>query len=258
MLLLGHSKRRLYERKWIPVRINKYLSLAGVCSRREADRLIAAGKIRINQDLAQMGSQVTENDNVYMDGRLVKVEDERILLAVNKPVGIVCTTTSNQGRNNIVDYLNYPKRIYPIGRLDKDSQGLLLMTNDGELMDKLLRSVNGHEKEYIVDVDKDLDKTFVKRMQAPMYIKELDRTTMPCEVKLLGKRRFSIILKQGLNRQIRRMCEILGVKVLKLERIRIVNIMLNDLPVGATRRITDEEYIELCKAVYVGKEEYGK
>ena len=240
------------------MRINKYLSLAGVCSRREADRLIAAGKIRINQDLAQMGSQVTENDKVYVDEKLVQVEKERILLVVNKPVGIVCTTTSNQGSNNIVDYLNYPKRIYPIGRLDKDSQGLLLMTNDGELMDKLLRSVNGHEKEYIVDVNKDLDGTFAKKMAAPMHIKELDRTTMPCEVRLLDKRKFSIILKQGLNRQIRRMCDIRGVKVLKIERVRIVNIMLNDLPVGAIRHITDEEYIELCKAVNVRKEKYGK
>lgn len=232
------------------MRINKYLSLAGLCSRREADRLIAAGRIKINQELAVVGSQVTENDTVYVDGKQVEPKHERILLAVNKPVGIVCTTTSNQGSNNIVDYLNYHKRIYPIGRLDKDSQGLLLMTNDGELMDRLLRSVNGHEKEYIVEVNKDLDETFVKKMAAPMYIKELDRTTMPCTVKLLGKRKFSIILKQGLNRQIRRMCEILGVKVLRLERIRIVNIMLNDLPVGKMRNITDEEYAQLCKIVY--------
>lgn len=205
-----------------------------------------------------MGSQVTENDKVYVDGKLVEPETERILLAVNKPVGIVCTTTDNQGSNNIVNYLNYHKRIYPIGRLDKDSQGLLLMTNDGELMDKLLRSVNGHEKEYIVDVDKDLDETFVKKMISPMYIKELDRTTLPCKVTLLGKRKFSIILKQGLNRQIRRMCEILGVKVLRLERIRIVNIMLNDLPVGAIRRITDEEYTELCKEIFGHNVNSGK
>jgi len=236
------------------VRINKYLSAAGVCSRREADRLVAAGRIKINQEIALMGSQVQEKDRVYMDEKPIEPEEEHILLAVNKPVGIVCTTTSRQGSNNIVDFLNYDKRIYPIGRLDKDSQGLLLMTNDGELMNKILRSVNGHEKEYIVEVDKDLDEAFVKKMSSPMYIKELNRTTLPCTVKLLGKRSFDIILTQGLNRQIRRMCGNLGVKVLKLERIRIVNILLNDLAAGAMRTVTKQEYEALCRAVHLRKE----
>ena len=227
------------------VRINKYLSEAGVCSRREADRFIEAGRVMIDGQPAVAGSKVTEGQEVCVDGKSVKKEEELIILVFNKPVGVVCTTTDNQSKNNIVDYIGYKKRIYPVGRLDKESQGLILMTNDGDMMNKILKSVNGHEKEYIVDVDKPVTPEFIKKMSEGIYIKELDRTTFKCTVEKTGKYSFRIILKQGLNRQIRRMCETLGFKVTRLERIRIMNIMLGDLPIGQYRNITDEEYSKL-------------
>lgn len=227
------------------MRINKYLSQAGVCSRREADRLVEAGRVTVDGIKATMGSSVEDGQKVCIDGREIEREDEMILLAVNKPVGIVCTTTDKQGKNNIVDYLGFPKRIYPIGRLDKESEGLLLMTNNGEIMDKILRSANGHEKEYIVTVDKDISDAFIERMAKGVYISELDRTTKPCRIYKEGKRRFGIILTQGLNRQIRRMCQELGYRVVMLKRIRIMNIMLGDLQTGAYRRVSDEEYKRL-------------
>lgn len=227
------------------MRINKYLSQAGVCSRREADRLVEAGRVTVDGIKATMGSSVEDGQKVCIDGREIEQEDEMILLAVNKPVGIVCTTTDKQGKNNIVDYLGFPKRIYPIGRLDKESEGLLLMTNNGEIMDKILRSANGHEKEYIVTVDKDISDAFIERMAKGVYISELDRTTKPCRIYKEGKRRFRIILTQGLNRQIRRMCQELGYRVVTLKRIRIMNIMLGDLQTGAYRRVSDEEYKRL-------------
>lgn len=229
------------------IRINKYLSSAGVCSRREADRLIAEGRVRIDDNIADMGSKVCDGQIVYVDGKPVKQEEEMILLAVNKPVGIVCTTTDKQGSNNIVDFVGYSKRVYPIGRLDKDSQGLILMTNNGGIMDKILRSANGHEKEYIVEVDKDINETFIKKMSAGVYLTELERKTKPCKVYKESKRRFRIILTQGLNRQIRRMCKELGYNVKTLKRIRIMNICLGDLPIGAVREVTDEEYKLLLK-----------
>ena len=186
---------------------------------------------------------------VYVDGKAVVPEEENILIAVNKPRGIVCTTTDKQGANNIVDFLGCDKRIYPVGRLDKDSEGLLLMTNDGELMNNVLTGKNEHEKEYIVEVDKNLSDDFERRMSEPMYLKELDKTTRPCRVIKTGKKTFRIILKQGLNRQIRRMCSNLGYKVVKLKRIRIMNIELNDLPAGATRKIEGSEYEKLMNLI---------
>lgn len=186
---------------------------------------------------------------VYVDGKAVVPEEENILIAVNKPRGIVCTTTDKQGANNIVDFLGCDKRIYPVGRLDKDSEGLLLMTNDGELMNNILTGKNEHEKEYIVEVDKNLSDDFERRMSEPMYLKELDKTTRPCRVIKTGKKTFRIILKQGLNRQIRRMCSNLGYKVVKLKRIRIMNIELNDLPAGATRKIEGSEYEKLMNLI---------
>lgn len=186
---------------------------------------------------------------VYVDGKAVVPEEENILIAVNKPRGIVCTTTDKQGANNIVDFLGCDKRIYPVGRLDKDSEGLLLMTNDGELMNNILTGKNEHEKEYIVEVDKNLSDDFERRMSEPMYLKELDKTTRPCRVIKAGKKTFRIILKQGLNRQIRRMCSNLGYKVVKLKRIRIMNIELNDLPAGATRKIEGSEYEKLMNLI---------
>jgi 23S rRNA pseudouridine2604 synthase len=196
-----------------------------------------------------MGSRVMPGQKVYVDGKAVVPEEENILIAVNKPRGIVCTTTDKQGANNIVDFLGCDKRIYPVGRLDKDSEGLLLMTNDGELMNNILTGKNEHEKEYIVEVDKNLSDDFERRMSEPMYLKELDKTTRPCRVIKTGKKTFRIILKQGLNRQIRRMCSNLGYKVVKLKRIRIMNIELNDLPAGATRKIEGSEYEKLMNLI---------
>lgn len=231
------------------VRINKFLSSAGYCSRREADRLVGEGRVFIDGNMADMGSRVMPGQKVYVDGKAVVPEEENILIAVNKPRGIVCTTTDKQGANNIVDFLGCDKRIYPVGRLDKDSEGLLLMTNDGELMNNILTGKNEHEKEYIVEVDKNLSDDFERRMSEPMYLKELDKTTRPCRVIKTGKKTFRIILKQGLNRQIRRMCSNLGYKVVKLKRIRIMNIELNDLPAGATRKIEGSEYEKLMNLI---------
>lgn len=229
------------------VRINKYLSEAGFCSRRKADLIIEEGRVKIDNEVALPGSKVEDNQHVYVDGTEIKRQETMVLLAFNKPVGIVCTTTDKQGKNNIVDYIGYNKRIYPIGRLDKDSQGLILMTNDGQLMDDILRSSNGHEKEYIVEVDKKIDDTFVKKMSQGMYLEELDRKTNPCKVEKIGQKTFRIILTQGLNRQIRRMCDSLGYKVVKLKRIRIMNILLGDLEVGKYREVTKQEYDKLLK-----------
>lgn len=231
------------------VRINKFLGSAGYCSRREADRLVGEGRVFIDGNMADMGSRVMPGQKVYVDGKAVVPEEENILIAVNKPRGIVCTTTDKQGANNIVDFLGCDKRIYPVGRLDKDSEGLLLMTNDGELMNNILTGKNEHEKEYIVEVDKNLSYDFERRMSEPMYLKELDKTTRPCRVIKTGKKTFRIILKQGLNRQIRRMCSNLGYKVVKLKRIRIMNIELNDLPAGATRKIEGSEYEKLMNLI---------
>ena len=231
------------------VRINKFLGSAGYCSRREADRLVGEGRVFIDGNMADMGSRVMPGQKVYVDGKAVVPEEENILIAVNKPRGIVCTTTDKQGANNIVDFLGCDKRIYPVGRLDKDSEGLLLMTNDGELMNNILTGKDEHEKEYIVEVDKNLSDDFERRMSEPMYLKELDKTTRPCRVIKTGKKTFRIILKQGLNRQIRRMCSNLGYKVVKLKRIRIMNIELNDLPAGATRKIEGSEYEKLMNLI---------
>lgn len=227
------------------VRINKYLSAAGFCSRREADRLVEAGRVSIDGRVAGMGDKVSDGQKVQVDNKDISVEEEKILLAFNKPAGIVCTTTDSQGANNIVDYIGYNKRIYPMGRLDKDSHGLILMTNNGEIMDKILRSANGHEKEYIVEVNKDIDDEFVKNMSNGVYLEELERTTLPCRVYKDGKRKFRIILTQGLNRQIRRMCDNLGYRVVDLKRIRIMNIVLGDLKEGSYRNVTDKEYSRL-------------
>lgn len=229
------------------VRINKYLSEAGICSRREADRLIEAGVVFIDGVLAECGSRVSEGQTVEVNGITVGKKAERILLAFNKPEGIVCTTTDKQGKNNIVDFIGYHERIYPVGRLDKDSEGLILMTNDGEIMDKILRSANGHEKEYIVRVNKPVTEEFIRKMSDGVYLKELERTTNICTVEKVTKFCFRIVLTQGLNRQIRRMCENFGYKVLKLKRIRIMNILLGDLKVGNYRVVDGEEYEELLR-----------
>lgn len=231
-----------------PVRINKYLSEAGVCSRREADRQIEAGHVTINGRKAVMGDKVSPEDEVYFGKKKVSKEEEIILLAVNKPRGIVCTAEKRE-RNNIVDFVNYPKRIYPIGRLDKESRGLILMTNQGELVNKMMRSGNRHEKEYIVRVNRDITKDFFEKMSAGVYLEELDATTRKCKVEQLGKRTFRIVLTQGMNRQIRRMCEKFHYRVVDLKRTRIMNIQLGDLKEGASRRVSSEEWKELRELI---------
>lgn len=231
-----------------PVRINKYLSEAGICSRREADRQIAAGRVTINGRVAEMGDKVLPGDKVFFGKKSVSREEEEILLVVNKPSGIVCTAEKRE-RNNIVDFLNYPKRIYPIGRLDKDSHGLLLMTNQGELVNKIMRAGNLHEKEYIVKVNRDITPDFLEKMSKGVYLKELDATTRPCPVEKVGKRTFRIVLTQGMNRQIRRMCENFNYRVMDLKRVRIMNIRLGDLKEGAYREVTREEWQELREQI---------
>ena len=231
------------------IRINKFLSEAGVCSRREADRQVELGNITIDGKVAKTGARVLPGQSVLFQGKKVLKEEEMILIAFHKPVGIVCTVEKRE-KNNVIDYINYPKRIYPVGRLDKDSEGLILMTNNGEMMDKILRSANGHEKEYIVTVNKEIDDSFIKAMSGGIYLAELDRTTKPCKVTALGKKTFRIILTQGLNRQIRRMCSTQGREVVQLKRIRIMNILLGDLKPGEYRNVTEAEYQQLKEQLY--------
>lgn len=228
-------------------RINKYLSAIGVCSRREADRLVEAGRILVNGELASLGTKVSDEDEIKIDGKLVASKNtEDVLIAFNKPVGLLCTTARDQG-DNIVDFINYKTRIYPVGRLDKESCGLILLTNNGEMMDKLLRSSNHHEKEYIVSVDGKVDDAFLKKMRSGIYLEELDRTTNKCKVEKVDEHTFTIILTQGLNRQIRRMCKACNRKVTSLKRLRILNINLGDLKTGEYREITGKEKETLYK-----------
>ena len=224
------------------VRLNKYLSEAGVCSRREADRLIESGKVTVDGVTAQMGMRVTAGQIVKVGKKTVSKQDEMIVLAVNKPKGIVCTEDQRE-RDSIVRFLNYPVRVTYAGRLDKDSRGLLLMTNNGDIINQMMRAANRHEKEYKVTVDKEITEPFIKKMSEGVPI--LDTVTRPCTVKKIGKYTFSIILTQGLNRQIRRMCAAFGYEVKDLVRIRIMNIRLGSLKEGAYRKLTDEELEEL-------------
>lgn len=228
------------------IRINKFLSEAGICSRRGADRMVEDGRVTINGVVAQLGDRIQPGQKVCVDGKPVSREDERILLAYHKPKGIVCTSAKKE-KNNIIDYLNYPKRIYPIGRLDKDSEGLLLLTNDGELANEIMKARNYHEKEYEVTVSRPVTETFLRGMAGGVPI--LDTMTRKCQVEQTGKRSFRIVLTQGLNRQIRRMCEYFGYRVTKLVRVRIMNIYLGDLPVGKYRELTEKEWAELSAAL---------
>ena len=230
------------------VRINKYLSEQGLCSRREADRLLEAGKIQVNGQIAAMGMKVNNEDIIIVDGTPVSKTGAvpTILLAFHKPRGIVCTA-AKEDKNNIVDYINYPERIYPVGRLDKDSEGLILMTNQGGLVNGILKSRYGHEKEYIVNVDKKITEEFIECMRQGVFLSELNVTTKPCKIKKTGQRQFRIILTQGLNRQIRRMCQECGYEVTKLVRVRIMNISLGGLACGTYREVTPEEYEALKK-----------
>lgn len=226
------------------IRLNKYLSDAGICSRRQADILIEEKRVTINGITAVTGQKVSPSDRILVNGKPVKIQEERVLLLLNKPRGIVCTAEKRE-KNNIIKYLNYPVRITYAGRLDKDSEGLLLMTNDGELINKMMRAKNCHEKEYIVKVNKPITDAFLKGMSEGVPI--LDTVTRPCPIEQIGKYTFRIILTQGLNRQIRRMCEYFHYEVQSLKRIRIINLKLGDLPVGKTRPLTTQEIQELYK-----------
>ena len=225
------------------IRINKFLSQAGFCSRREADKFILDERVTINGIVAKMGEKIDPNDDISVDGeRISKKPNKKIYIILNKPKGIVCTTDSGVEKNNIIDYVNHPKRIFPIGRLDKTSEGLIFLTNDGDIVNKILRAKNKHEKEYHVTVDKPITHEFVQQMSKGVPI--LNTVTRPCEIKRIKDYEFKIILTQGLNRQIRRMCEYLGYRVKKLKRIRIMNIKL-DIPLGEWRYFNDQEFSEL-------------
>ena len=224
------------------VRLNKFLSDAGVCSRREADRLIDAGRVKVDGTVAVMGQKVTKTQKIEIDSKPIQRDDEKVVIAFHKPRGIVCTT-SKKDKDNIVDYINYGKRIYPVGRLDKDSSGLILLTNQGELVDKILRGSNFHEKEYIVTVNKKITPEFLRAMGSGVPI--LDTVTRPCEIEHISARTFRIILTQGLNRQIRRMCEYFDYRVVELTRVRVMNIRLGRLKEGTYRKVEGKELEEL-------------
>ncbi|WP_425236413.1 23S rRNA pseudouridine(2604) synthase RluF [Ulvibacterium sp.] len=230
-----------------PVRINKYLSEVGYCSRREADKLIGQGRVTVNGKIPEMGSKISENDAIRVDGELISEPKEKpVYLAFNKPVGIVCTTDTRVEKDNIIDFIGFPKRIFPIGRLDKMSEGLIFLTNDGDIVNKILRARNRHEKEYLVTVNKPIDYDFVHKMSNGIPI--LDTVTRKCKVEQTGHQEFKIILTQGLNRQIRRMCEYLGYRVKTLKRVRIMNVNL-DIPLGKWRFLNQNELNEIYRLV---------
>jgi 23S rRNA pseudouridine2604 synthase len=228
-------------------RINKYLSEVGYCSRRAADKLIEQNRVTINGKVPEMGTKITELDEVRVDDKLIsEPQDKPVYLAFNKPVGIVCTTDTKREQNNIIDYINYPTRIFPIGRLDKPSEGLIFLTNDGDIVNKILRARNNHEKEYIVTVNNPITEEFIKRMGNGVPV--LDTYTRKCLVEQIDEFRFKIILTQGLNRQIRRMCEFLEFRVTKLKRVRIMNVSL-DISVGQYRDLTSKEMKEINRLI---------
>lgn len=250
------------------IRLNKFLSDAGVCSRRQADKLIEEGKVTVNGQTASMGMRVKETWNIIVDGKPALPQDEFILLAFHKPRGVECTANATV-ENNIVAFLNYPKRIYPIGRLDKDSEGLILMTNQGELSNRILKASNNHEKEYEVTINRPIDPVFLKKMADGVRIRKIekkngkeevvfDTVTRRCTVRKTGDRTFHITITQGLNRQIRRMCEACGAKVVRLKRVRIMNILLGDLKLGEYREIGGKELDTLLSAVGMKRKEVKK
>lgn len=224
------------------VRINKYLSQCGICSRREADRMLEEGRILVNGTKPEKGTMVTDKDSITVDGKKVSGQEEEVVIAFHKPRGVVCTT-SKKDSDNIIDYIGFPKRIYPVGRLDKDSSGIILLTNNGQLMDDILRGRYQHEKEYEVTVDHPVKDAVWDAMEQGVPI--LDTMTKPCRIPYRNKTEFTIIITQGLNRQIRRMCEYFGYRVRKLKRVRIMNIELGDLQEGTWRYLTESELFEL-------------
>ncbi|ETN95906.1 ribosomal large subunit pseudouridine synthase F [Zhouia amylolytica] len=224
------------------INLNKFISSTGICSRREADKLIENGRVTINNEPTQLGNRVFEGDIVKVDGKPIKAKPKALYIAFNKPIGIVCTTDKKE-KNNIVDYINHSERLFPIGRLDKPSEGLIFLTNDGDIVNKILRAGNNHEKEYLVRVDKPITEEFIKKMSNGIPI--LGTVTKKCKVSKINERTFKIILVQGLNRQIRRMCEYLGYEVKKLKRIRIMNVPLGNLKTGSWRPLTQGEMNEI-------------
>lgn len=231
------------------VRINKYIANAGVCSRRDADKLIDAGKVSVNGKMAVQGMTVTSQDTVCVNGKVIKAKDDKVVLAFYKPIGITCTEKDKFAEKTILEYVKYPIRVTYAGRLDKDSEGLILLTNDGDLIQALMKGSHQHEKEYVVKVDKEITKDFLEKMAAGVYLPELDRRTKPCKVEQVGKLTFKIILTQGLNRQIRRMTKELGYNVTSLKRIRIERITIDGLKIGQYRELTEKEKENLYETV---------
>ncbi|MBD5470337.1 MAG: pseudouridine synthase [Lachnospiraceae bacterium] len=228
-------------------RLNKYLAECGICSRREADKLIESGRVRVNGQLAVSGMQVSETDLVEVDKKSARPVSAKVVLAYNKPVGVTCTEKDRHAKKTIIEAVSYPVRLTYAGRLDKESDGLMIMTNDGELIQRMMKGANRHEKEYTVKVDKEITDRFLEDMAKGVYLKELDETTRPCVIEKIGKYTFRIILTQGLNRQIRRMCESLGYKVKQLTRVRIMNIELKGLKTGEYRELKGEELSSLYR-----------
>lgn len=229
------------------IRLNKYLADCGVCSRREADRLIEQGRVVVNGQTAATGCKVTERDSIAVNGKQLQGKSRKVVLAFYKPVGVTCTEQDKHAEKIINDYVKYPVRVTYAGRLDKDSEGLLLLTNDGDLIDAVMRGVHKHEKEYIVKVNKEIESSFLEKMAAGVYLPELKQTTRPCEIRQTGKYTFQIILTQGLNRQIRRMCKVCGYEVKQLKRIRVMNIRLEKLVPGKYREVQGQELEQLYR-----------
>lgn len=224
------------------IRLNKYIAQTGYCSRREADKLISSGCVTVNGNQPELGEKVSDKDLIKVSGKTIAKEVETVYLAFHKPIGIT-STTDLKDPDNMIDFINYPERIFHIGRLDKLSEGLIFLTNDGDIVNKILRAENGHEKEYLVTVDHAINKEFLQSMASGVEI--LDQVTLPCKVEQLGRKSFRIILTQGLNRQIRRMCDVLGFRVTKLKRVRIMNIKLSGIPYGEWRYFTQRELEDL-------------
>ncbi len=237
------------------IRLNKYLAQCGICSRRDADKLIGSGRVLVNGQIARMGQSVSETDSVQVGKKAVSGVQRKVVFACYKPVGVVCTERDAHAKNKITDIIKTPVRVTYAGRLDKDSEGLLLLTNDGSLIDAMMRGAHGHEKEYIVKVHKEITDVFLEKMRQGVYLRELGVTTRPCEAVPIGKYSFRLVLTQGLNRQIRRMCEALGYRVQSLKRIRVMNILLGDLKPGAYRELSAQECAELYERAGISNAE---
>ena len=232
------------------IRLNKYIAMCGICSRRDADKLIEEGKVTINGKPAGMGDRVSEGDSVKIGSKLIKPNEETVVLAYYKPVGVTCTERDAHAAITVTEALKYKERVTYAGRLDKDSEGLLLMTNDGDLIQTMMKGENAHEKEYVVRVNRPVWQEMLDKMEKGVYLKELKTTTRPCKVKKISNNTFSIVLTQGLNRQIRRMCETFNAKVTMLKRVRVVNVTLSGLNPGEYRKLSNDEIDSLKKAVY--------